>query len=136
MAWPPIPNVTPGLLAQGVTTLYWGTEELWEYATVLRFNQRELVDNIKLPQGVGLTATRMQIHDGVVWDISLRDDSRMTRPTAGTKVTVIDAGGLYPGGNRGAVYSGRVVESSTDVSPKNPMERTISVEKLRLITET
>lgn len=134
MAWPPTFNITPALLAQGVTTIYWGTEDLLGYYVVLSFHQRELVENVRLRQGSGLTSTRVQLRDGVNWDIHVRDDSRMTPPQAGTMLTVVDAAGLL--GSRGATYVGRVIESSTNLTSQNPLERNVIVEKLRLITES
>ena len=131
MSSPTTPST--GYAAQGVTTIVWGTDALWGSYVVTRFNQKQLVENIKLTNGTGITTTRIQLKDGAQWDITVRDDTAMTPPTVGTTLSVVDGGGLL--GAVGVAYTGRVIDSGWEVSPKQPGERTITVEKLTLITE-
>lgn len=145
-----------GVSVSGVTTIRWGTAN-WNgasttatnYAVVTRASQRVMVSNDKLPQGSGLTSTRILTKDGVVWDVTIRDDTRFN-PSAlaiGTKVYVYDYAGMFsdspdgfmynngsdPGNPPGGNYMARIVENGYEVSPKNPGERTISLENLVLI---
>lgn len=139
MAWPAIPGVTIGYIAQGVTTDRWGTDGLLQsprvgagsYYVVLRFNQRPLVDNIKLPNGVGVTATRVMIVDGVEWTMTVRDDTRMTPPAVGGTITIVDGAGLL--GVVGLAYTATVIEPTYDTSPKQAGERVFTCENLVLI---
>ena len=141
--------MTSGYLATGVTTIVWGTSDLVanvagiasiadSLGIVTRFSQRPLVDNIKLPQGDGLTSTRVQIIDGYQWDVTIRDDTRYTaRPKIGNTVLIYDGAGFITAGAGGSPtsYIATIVEATYEASPKNPAEFTVTVENLTLITE-
>ena len=144
MAWPTTGagSLASGYLAQGVTTIRWGTKELvtsiagtanngTTIGVVTRFNQRTLVDNNKLPNGDGLTSTRVQIVDGQTWDVTIRDDTALGIPRIGAAVIVVDAAGHI--GNVGLKYSATVIDDGYDAAPKQPGERNFSVESLILI---
>ena len=142
MAWPPTSGSTTGYTVDGVTSIRWGSEGLLQgstalllpasgYYTVLRFDEKELVEVIKLPQGSGLTASRVRIRDGVHWAITVRDDSRMTAPVVGTFLSIVDAGGMI--GNVGLRYSAKVVENDYNTAVKQPGERVLVAEALVLI---
>lgn len=149
MAWPitVTGTTTSGVRADGVTTVHWGTYDILStvnglsvtggtIAIVSRANQRTLAESIKLPNGSGVTTTRVQIIDGEQWDVTVRADSRLdsNTPAVGTKVLVADMGGHL--GTVGAYITCRVVESGFEASVKNAGERTFTVEKLALITES
>lgn len=144
MSWPTTGagSLSSGYLAQGVTSIRWGTKEMLQttngvsatFLVVTRFNQRRLADPIKVPNGDGLTSTRLIVVDGVQWDLTVRDDSSMldaNLPNIGQKVTLVDGAGHL--GTVGLVYRATVVENGYDAAPKQPGERTVTVERLRLI---
>jgi hypothetical protein len=144
MSWPTTGAGTleSGYLAQGTTTIRWGTRELLQstngvaanFLVVTAFSERRLSDNIKLPNGDGLTSTRMIVMDGVQWDVTVRDDTRVADaniPYVGQKVTVVDAGGLL--GSPVLRYTATVVEPQYEAAPKQPGQRTLTLERLRLI---
>lgn len=152
MAWPTTGagTLASGYLATGVTTIIWGTADILAniggvsmsgtLGVVTRFSEKPLVDNIKLPQGDGLTSTRIQIIDGVQWNLSIRDDSRITvRPKIGNTVLIYDAAGFVNGsagaGGTPASYIATVVEADYETAPKTAAEFQITVENLTLITE-
>ncbi len=144
-AWPTTGagSLASGYLAEGVTTIRWGSGAVvtsvngttvngTTVGIVLRANEKSLVDNIKLPNGDGLTTTRVQIVDGTQWDLTIRDDTGITgRPKIGTTVVVVDMGGLL--GTVALKYSATVIETAYDTAPKQPGEFTVSVESLILI---
>lgn len=139
-AWPTTGagSLSTGVLATGVTTIRWGTKGLGQntgWLTVLRFSQKTLTENIKLPNGDGVTSTRIQIVDGQQWDITVRDDTALVPPQVGDSITVVDAAGLIGGLAADAVktYSATVVESGFDTAPKQAGERTVTVENLLLV---
>jgi hypothetical protein len=149
MSWPTTitGTLTNGIRADGVSTIHWGTYDVLStvnglsvtggtIAIVTRANQRTLAENIKLPNGDGVTTTRIQIVDGEQWDVTIRADNRLdsNTPKVGTKVLVADLGGHL--GTVGAYITCRVIESGFDTAPKQAGERTISIEKLALITES
>lgn len=143
MAWPTtgVGSLASGYLAQGITTLRWGTDEVVQqinsvavasFLVVLRASERALVTNNKLPQGDGVTKGRVQIVDGVAWDLVVRDDTGATGlPKIGTSVTVVDMAGLIDA--VGEVYTATVVESGYDANVGQAGERTITVENLLLV---
>lgn len=140
-AWPPTPGSTTGYDADGVTTIRWGTEGLLQsplpsvgYYTVTRFDERQLVDNIKLPNGNGPTATRVLITDGQQWNVTVRDDTTMTPPRVGATVAVVDGGGFK--GNVGLVYTAVVVESNYETAVKQAGERVMVLESLTLVDDS
>ena len=150
MAWPTSGgnSLAEGYLKTGVTTIVWGTTDILSdiggvvlggsFGVVTRFSERSIVDNIKLPNGDGLTTTRVQIIDGAQWDLTIRDDTRITkRPKIGNTVLVFDAAGFVSAGAGGTPtdYIATVVETSYETAPKQAAEFHITVENLTLITE-
>lgn len=153
MAWPTTGagSLATGYLASGpVTTVVWGTKDILtkigsvavggNIGIVTRFSEKPLVDNIKLPQGDGLTSTRVQIVDGVQWDLTIRDDTTITvRPKIGNTVLVYDAAGFFTGaagaGGTPATYICTVVDANYEAAPKQAAEFHITVENLTLFTE-
>lgn len=144
MAWPTTGagTVNASYQAGGVTTIRWGTKELVtsingvandgiSVGIVTRANERALVDNIKLPNGDGVTSTRVLIYDGVQWDIAIRDDTNLGIPKIGSTVVIVDMAGLI--GNVGLKYSATVVEAGYDAAPKQAGERNFTIESLKLI---
>lgn len=139
--WPSAQSV--GYAATGNTSIRWGTDGLLTspspggtvngtgYYVVSKFSQKQLAEVIKLPNGTGITTTRIILTDGNDWNITVRDESGMIPPTVGTPVTIVDAGGLISS-YRGS-YAATVVDSNYEAAPKQAGERTITVERLRLI---
>tara|TARA_R110000868_G_scaffold245626_7_gene502229 strand:+ start:15298 stop:15708 length:411 start_codon:yes stop_codon:yes gene_type:complete len=126
-----VPTVSTGYASQGTTTIVWGTDGLWSTYIVSRATEKDIIENVKLTNGTGITLTRVQLKDGRQWDLTVRDDTAMTPPTAGSTITVVDAGGLISSSKLN--YTGRVVESSWDTSSKQAAERSVTVENLILI---
>lgn len=120
-----------GYSAQGVTNIRWGTTGLVGTYIVTRFSQRELVENIKLPNGTGITATRIQLKDGIQFDVTVREIDDATPPKIGDLVAVLDEAKLVSGAR--ANYSARVVDNNYDIAPKKEGERHLVLEGLRLI---
>lgn len=149
MAWPTTGAGTQasGYFVQGVTTIVWGSQDLLanlggiastsSRGIVTRFSEHPLVDNIKLPNGDGLTITRVQIIDGAQWNVTIRDDTGFTvRPRIGNTVLIFDAAGFISGNPSAAVsYIATICEASYDTGPKQAGEIQVTVENLTLITE-
>lgn len=153
-AWPTTGagTLVSGYLQTGtVTTIVWGSElilsNIGGIATtangrgiVTRFSERPLVNNIKLPQGDGLTAVRVQLIDGVQWDITVRDDTGFTvRPKPGNTVLIFDAAGFFPSsagaGGSPSAFIATIEEASYDAAPGQPCEMNLTVTNLTLFTE-
>lgn len=130
-------SAAQGVLITGVTTIKWGTLGLGGgvtgFVTVLDIKQSPLVENVKLPNGDGVTSTRLQIIDGQKWDITVRDDTNLTAASmrVGQTISIDDAAGFI--GNIGLKYVARICEPSFDAALKEAAKRTITVENLLLI---
>ena len=144
--WPKTGDGTlaTGYVGTGVTTICWGTDGLLQspkpasgFYVVTRFTQRPKVENIKLTNAVGPTATRILLVQGYTWEITVRDDDGMTPPDVGDSVTITDAAGIVPasvgGAAQGNVFTATIVENGYETAPKQPGERILTVETLTLI---
>lgn len=121
------------------TTILWGTNN-WStitgFLTVTRISQRTLMAfETQLENGDGLTAGFVQGIDGVETDIEVRDDVNQvtTALTVGQTLLIRDGGGLYPGGARGATYTGIITKNDWEAAPKTPAGRVLTVKKFALI---
>jgi hypothetical protein len=138
MSWPTTGagSLASGYMAQGVTTIRWGTNgvsSVTGFLVVVRASQRNLVENIKLPNGDGVSATRVQLVDGVEWDIVVRDDTTQV-PSGlriGQTIAIKDMAGHL--GTVGLDYVGRVIGHNYEAAVKQPGERTLTVENLLLV---
>jgi len=144
---------TPGLILDGVTTLEWGTEgdmaggtaaagangANYGYYVVTSFQQRPvLAFNEKLPNGNGITSSRVIGIDGIQWEITVRDDTRFAAPAVGSTVYLRDRAGMlgafgFPTGSPKSTVAATVIEPRYQGGPKQAGERSITVEKLTLI---
>lgn len=144
MSWPKTGagSLSTGYLAQGsATTVRWGTDrvvkavngiDVYAWAVVERITQRPKVGNIHLPQGDGIEAGRVQLIHGQVWEVVLRDDTRMTGiPRIGTTVVVVDMAGHI--GNVGLVYAATVIESPYEAQLGQAGQRHFTIENLLLV---
>jgi hypothetical protein len=124
------------------TTLLWGTNNIMGgstptgFLTILDVKFRTLAEKIPMPNGDGLTAGLVQLIDGVVMDLEVRDDTTQvtTGLTVGQRVYILDNGGLVPGGARNAQYSGIITEHDWNTAPKTAAGRRLAVDKYLLIT--
>jgi hypothetical protein len=147
MAWPTTGAYGNGNAASGqyaasgsATTLVWGTNNFMAvtgWLTILKISQRTIVAfKEELPNGDGLTAGQVLGIDGFRTEIEVRDDTSqvVSGLQVGQRILVTDGGGLYPGGGRGAQYTGTIVENGWDTAPKTAAGRTLTVEKFILIS--
>ena len=134
---------------QGTTTIRWGTAPIGgvspnvSYLIVESVTQKRLVENIKLQQGAGLTSTRVQVDDGTQWDVTVRDDSRITASTlnVGQLVYIFDYAGQFGGTPSGSASDtgsfmakrARVIENSYSSALKTEGKRSLTLEMLNLI---
>lgn len=145
MSWPTTGATGNGNAAAGqyqasgtATTLLWGTNNfstITGFLTVTSIRQRTLVAfNENLDNGDGLAAGKVLGINGFVTEIEVRDDTNQvtTALTVGQSIVIRDGGGLYPGGARGATYTGVIIEADWSAAPKTPNGRTLTVEKFML----
>ena len=146
-AWPTTGSTGAGNAASGqyvangtATTLLWGTNNFMTptgWLTITKISQKTIVAyKEELPNGDGLTAGQVLGIDGFRTEIEVRDDVNQVTSalTVGQRIAVVDGGGLYPGGTRGASYSGIIVDNGWDTAPKTAAGRMLTVEKFMLIS--
>jgi len=139
MAWPTTgvgvgdpETLATGILASGDATYFrWGTAGLWSVYVVTRATQRLKKDDLQYENGDGVQSGRVQVLHGTVWELTVRDDRRMSLPTVGTYGTLVDMAGYL--GAVGVTHPGYILDNSYDTAPKQPGERVMVFECITLI---
>lgn len=150
-SWPPVDGTTTGYdETGGVTTVRWGTDGLLQspkpssgFYVVNSFRQSVDQDLEYLPNGSGIKAGLITLTHGYKWECTVRDDTQMSAPAAGSTVNITDAGGIVIAAHRstgsaavGSVFAARVVNPDYSAAPKQPGERVLFLEALLLIDGT
>lgn len=123
----PLPST--GYLAQGVTTIKWGTDGMASMTIVIDFNEERDVEKMYIENGTGIPVTRILLDKGARWNITIVDDTRLTPPVIGSQLNLTDVlsnGNVYP-------FVGTVVENNYQAARKQEGHRIIQVESLTLI---
>jgi hypothetical protein len=132
-------NVAAGQYAATgqATTILWGTNtnSIWNgspptgWLTITKFSQKTTSELIELPNGDGIIVGTVQLIQGFIADVEVRDDTTQvtTALTTGQRIYVYDNAGLVPGGARGAQYRGIIGEHSWDTAPKTPAGRILQI---------
>jgi hypothetical protein len=133
MAWPPSTAIATGLGYKGTlpTTLAWGTDGLYSGVIVTSIRPSQMIEEIKVENGAGLTSVQVLINDGVQVEITVVDDRAITWPAAGGTVTLLDP---LPTGGSATSTVFQVVDNSYQGARKAAGERTLLVKKYTNIT--
>lgn len=135
MAWPITFNIANGVGKNGLepSLLAWGTEGIYSGVIVKTIRASQMIEEVKIEQGSGLTATQVLIYDGDEIEITVVDDRAITFPQAGSTVTLINP---QPNGAGGTSELFMVVNNNFSTARKTEGERTILAKKYLLITPT
>jgi hypothetical protein len=138
-AWPPA--YSSAFLAQGVTTIRWGTDGIMAntspngsgggyngYYIVESIRGNDEIENIYIEQGTGLKATRIQLWQGRRYVLTVVDDTGMTAPAPATLISLVDTVGAGA-----STYQFRVVENGYNAARKVEGKREITAEYLTCI---
>ena len=134
MAWPPASSInSTGLGYEGSlpTTLAWGTDGLYPGVIVTSVRDSQMIEEIKIDNGSGITATQIILKDGEQYEITVIDDRSITWPSSGTTVTLYSP--LFTGGSATSVTF-IVVDNAYAAARKAAGERTLLCKKYTLIT--
>lgn len=132
-AWPPASSITSGLGYKGSlpTTIAWGTDGLYNGVIVTSIRPSQMIEEIKVENGTGNTATQVLINDGEQVEITVVDDRAISWPASGGTLTLLSP--LATGGTATSTTY-QVVDNSYQGTRKAPGERTLLCKRYILIT--
>lgn len=90
-----------------------------------------MIDEARIEQGSGLTATDVLIYDGDELELTVVDDRAITWPLAGATVVLINP---QPNGTNGTSETFQVMNNNFTTARKTEGERTMLVKKYLIIT--
>ncbi len=133
MAWPPTENTANTYYRRGttITTLAWGTDTIYAAVIVKSIKSSEMVEEIKIENGTGLTAVLVGLKDGTQVEITVEDDRAVTFPDFMTTVTLLDPRPASAGGTSTLF---QVISNDFSGARKQNGERTILAKKYTLIS--
>lgn len=133
MAWPPASDIATGLGYKGSlpVTLAWGTDQLYSGVIVTSMRPAQMIEEIKVENGTGLTATEVLLNDGTQIEITVVDDRSVTFPSSGGTLTLLSP---LPSAAGATSILLQVVDNAYQATRKAPGERTLLCKKYTLIT--
>ena len=136
MAWPQTFSIASGIGKNGSepSLLAWGTEGIMTGVIVKSLRSTPMIEEVKIEQGGGLTATQILIDDGDEIEITVVDDRSLTFPDTGTTVVLFNP--QPTGGTIAAGETMMVVNNNYNLAAKAAGERTILAKVYTLITPT
>ncbi len=133
MAWPPTENQANTYYRRGtaITTLAWGTDTLYAGVIVKSLKSSEMVEEIKIENGTGLTAVLIGLRDGDQVEITVEDDRSVSWPSFMGTVTLLNP---RPTGSSATSTSFQVISNDYNAARKQNGERTLLCKVYTLIT--
>ena len=133
MSWPISFNIANGVgKARSLSSLLaWGTDGIFASVIVKTIRASQMIEEVKIENGSGLTATEILIYDGDECEMTVVDDRSKTWPMAGGTVSLINP---QPNGVGGTVELYQVINNNYSVARKVEGERTLLTKKYLLIT--
>jgi hypothetical protein len=86
----------PNLVAEGLTTIVWGTEGIYSGYIVVSANESSRIEEIDIEQGAGFEAVVILLNKGLDVDLEVIDDTNVTPPNITTIVTLSTPFGSIP----------------------------------------
>lgn len=137
MAWPTsYTNLASQFIGKNgslPSILAFGTDGAYPGVIVRNIRATPMIEEVKVEQGGGLTATHFIINDGDEVEFTVVDDRAVTFPLSGTPATLINP---QPNGTSGTSELFQVINNNYNVAAKAPGERVILAKKYSLITPT
>ncbi len=91
MSWPPSPSANFIVNASTTTTdLRWGTDGLYGSAIAKSARRQDMVEEILIPNGTGLTAWHILLVDGVEYELTIVWDGNGAPLAIGSTPTLYD----------------------------------------------
>ena len=133
MPWPLTFNLSNGVGKAGnlPSLLAWGTDGMYTSVIVKTIRASQMIEEVKIEQGSGLTATDILIYDGDEVELTVVDDRAITFPLAGGTVTLVNP---QPNGTGGTSELFQVINNNYTTARKVEGERTMLCKRYLLIT--
>ena len=129
-SWPPAPAADSGFevnvanLDQRPTTIAWGTDNLYAGVIVKSMRSSQMIEEIRIENGTGLTANQVLLDDGDQVEITVIDDRNITNfPDSGDTVTLINP--IVPGGTLSSTELFIVINNDYNAARKVEGERVL-----------
>lgn len=138
MAWPPANNAanTYTLRTSGTpATLAWGTDGIYSGVILKSIRSTEMVEEVKIENGTGLTACLVGLRDGDEVELTCEDDRHITTwPRFMGTVVLLDPGIGSVDGTLSSTTTFQVISNNWSGARKQNGERVILAKKYTLIT--
>ena len=134
MAWPPTFNITNNYIGKSGALpilLPWGTDGLLSGIIVKTVRASQMISEVQIEQGSGLTVSDILINDGDEIEFTCVDDRAYSWPLAGGVVTFLNP---QPNGTGATSENYQVINNNYTVARKVEGERTVLAKKYSLIT--
>jgi hypothetical protein len=96
-SWPPVSTgpgtgftVNTAFLDGRPTTIAWGTDFLYEGVIVKSMRSSRMIEEIRIENGTGLTATQILLNDGDQVEITVIDDRSIDFPDSGETISLLN----------------------------------------------
>lgn len=80
---------SPNFTGEGITTIVWGTENIYAGYIAVSAREETRVEEIDIMQGAGFTAIVVLLYDGNNVEITVIDDTAVNPPSIGQVVTLL-----------------------------------------------
>ena len=132
MSWPISFNISQGIGKAGTlpTLLPWGTDGLLSGIIVKTIRASQMISEVQIEQGSGLTATDVLIYDGDEVEMTCVDDRAASWPLAGGTVILNNP---QPNGTSATQELYQVINNNFTTARKVEGERTMLCKKYLLI---
>ena len=88
---------SPNFIADGITTIVWGTEGIYTGYIVVSANESQRIEEIDIEQGAGFEAVVILLNKGLDVEIEVIDDTSVNPPTiANAPFTLVTPYGTVP----------------------------------------
>ena len=134
MAWPPTFNLATNSIGKAgslPSVLAFGTDGIFTGIIVKTIRSSQMIEEIKIEQGSGLTATDILIDDGDEVEIVCIDDRGYSWPLAGGVVTVVNP---QPSGLSPSTETYQVINNNFSSARKTDGERTILAKRYSIVS--
>lgn len=87
---------SPNFVVEGITTIVWGTEDIYSGYIVVSASESQRIEEIDIEQGAGFEAIVILLNRGLDVELEVIDNTATTPPDITTVVTLVTPYGTVP----------------------------------------